>query len=46
MDAGRKLGLSVATSSATALATATVLLDGWRVMLSSTEGLPLAVTMV
>ena len=34
------------TSACTSLATATVLLSGWRLMLSKTAGLPFAVTMV
>ena len=33
-------------SACTSSATATVLLSGWRLMLSSTAGFPFAVTMV
>jgi hypothetical protein len=46
LHAGGSLRLSSATCAATASATATVLLDGWREMLRSTASLPLAVTVV
>ncbi len=46
-DAGGELGLrSWSISAATASATATVLAEGWRAMLSRTAGWPLAVTVV
>ncbi len=47
LDAGRQLAFAArSTSAATASATATVLLEGWRAMFSSTALLPFAVTVV
>ena len=43
---GGSLRFSSVTCAATASATATVLLEGWRVMFTSTACLPLAVTVV